>query len=202
MTAYAGRAGHTSSRPALVASGRWRRFVAFVLDQVILAVPTAIIGVLTLMAAVDDWGSLTYTANDGTAALTVEGEAQLRTAIAWVAIALGATAAFYYIIFTALFGQTPGKAILGIQVIETAGGAVPSIATASIRYGVYALPGLIATGAAIMGISISSWDWVLGIAWLAIVGWIFIDPVRRGVHDMVAGTVVVSTEQPSERGRF
>ncbi|MCH8816889.1 MAG: RDD family protein [Chloroflexi bacterium] len=76
----------------------------------------------------------------------------------------------YLILFTGLRGQTPGKMVAGIIVVD-AEGHVPGVAVAIPRE---VVGRLIATAA--LG---------LGLAWISF------DPKRQGWHDKIAGTYVV-----------
>ena len=80
----------------------------------------------------------------------------------------------YYILFTGLKGQTPGKMMLGIKVVNQRG-EVPGIWRAVLREG----PGKFLSGIALG----------LGYAWA---GW---DERKQAWHDKIASTFVVRTER-------
>jgi uncharacterized RDD family membrane protein YckC len=76
----------------------------------------------------------------------------------------------YLILFTGLRGQTPGKMVAGIIVVDDEG-HVPGVAVAIPREMVGRLVASAALG--------------LGLAWISL------DPKRQGWHDKIAGTYVV-----------
>ena len=85
------------------------------------------------------------------------------------------TSVVYYVLFTGLKGQTPGKMALGIQVVDAQGNP-PGIMRAILRE----LPGkLISTLAIFLGFF-----------------WIIWDRRKRGWHDYIAGTFVVRKKRP------
>lgn len=76
----------------------------------------------------------------------------------------------YYVLFTGLKGQTPGKMATGIQVV-TEGGEVPGVGRAFLRE--------------IIGKIISTVVIFIGYIWVAF------DPRKQGWHDKIARTYVV-----------
>jgi uncharacterized RDD family membrane protein YckC len=98
-----------------------------------------------------------------------------------VIVALGGAAyalwiAGYFVVFWSATGQTPGNRVLQIRVCRDADGAVPSPRAALLRLVALMLAAL-----------------PLFAGFLPIV----LDDRRRGVHDMIAGTVVVSAPPPA-----
>jgi uncharacterized RDD family membrane protein YckC len=79
----------------------------------------------------------------------------------------------YFWLFTGLNGQTPGKMILGIKVVNIRG-EKPGLGTAAVRE--------------ILGRFISGAVFCLGYLWIAI------DEEKRGWHDSIASTHVVRVE--------
>lgn len=79
----------------------------------------------------------------------------------------------YFWLFTGLRGQTPGKMLLGIKVVN-AQGEKPGLGIAALRE--------------ILGKFISSVVFCLGYLWIAI------DQEKRGWHDSIASTHVVKVE--------
>lgn len=85
--------------------------------------------------------------------------------------------AIYTVVPTALWGQTPGKIAVGTRVVVEEDGSRPGWRRAVLRW---ALPG-VAGRLPYVGL------WV-GLAVMASLVW---DPRRRGLHDRLAGTIVV-----------
>ena len=125
--------------------GFWIRFVAAVIDAVILGAVSAI---LALPAFLD----LMF----------------LPLRFLWL---FGPW--LYFWLFTGLKGQTPGKMLLGIKVVD-AQGEKPGLGIAALRE--------------IVGRFISSVVFCLGYLWIAI------DEEKRGWHDSIASTHVVKAK--------
>lgn len=94
----------------------------------------------------------------------------LAAALAW-AVVVG-----YEAWFTTATGQTIGKRALGIRVVVAGGGEPPTLGSSLTR----------AAFPVLLGIP------TLGIGWLVPYLWALWDRDRRGLHDRVAGTEVVS----------
>lgn len=90
------------------------------------------------------------------------------------------TNASYHIAFWMLAGQTPGKRLMGVRVVRSAGGRI-RFWRAVVRW---------------LGYSVSG---ILFIGYL----WILVDNKRQGFHDKLADTVVVySWPEGKQRGTF
>jgi uncharacterized RDD family membrane protein YckC len=85
--------------------------------------------------------------------------------------------AVYELVPTALWGRTPGKAIVGTRVVGIGDGEVPGWTRAILRW---ALPAL--------AFQVQAVGWALALLVRAALA---LDPLRRGVHDRLAGTIVV-----------
>ncbi|MDA1258136.1 MAG: RDD family protein [Chloroflexi bacterium] len=86
----------------------------------------------------------------------------------------------YMILFTGLRGQTPGKMVAGIIVVDDQG-RLPGVAVAIPREMVGRFVAVAALG--------------LGLAWISL------DPKRQGWHDKIAGTYVVMKPKPDRPKR-
>ena len=80
----------------------------------------------------------------------------------------------YYVIFTYARGQTPGKMLLGLHVVDDDGNK-PNLRTVLMRE--------------VVGKAISALALLIGYLWII---W---DPRKRGWHDHIAGTFVVKRER-------
>lgn len=81
----------------------------------------------------------------------------------------------YFVALWAVFGQTVGKRVLGLRVVDAAGAPI----------------GLGRAGVRMAGYLLSALPAYLGFAW------VLVDPKRRGWHDMLAGTLVVYDRAPA-----
>jgi uncharacterized RDD family membrane protein YckC len=96
---------------------------------------------------------------------------RLLTAVGFVFLAV------YELVPTALWGRTPGKAIVGTRIVGIGDDQPPGWTRAILRW---VLPALA------FQVHVVGWALALGVrAALAF------DPLRRGVHDRLAGTIVV-----------
>ena len=117
--------------------GFWIRFLASLIDSVILFIVALILGAITAGAS------------------------------AYIQLIINI---LYYVLFTGLRGQTPGKMVVGIQVL-TREGEVPGIGRAILRE--------------VIGKFVSGIVLLLGYIWVAF------DPNKQGWHDKIAGTYVI-----------
>ncbi len=83
---------------------------------------------------------------------------------------------------TALWGRTPGKAMLGLRVVDVRTGRAPGFSPAVLR-------GLLVHGW--VGIPVLGW-----VVPVAIVGSTLLSPTTRGIHDRLAGTSVIDADPP------
>lgn len=95
----------------------------------------------------------------------------LVAAVAFVFLAL------YEVIPTALWGRTPGKAIVGTRVVGMADGRVPGFRRAVLRWVLPALAYQVHVVGAVLAVLLRA---VL-----------VADPLHRGIHDRLAGTIGV-----------
>ncbi len=126
------------------------------------------------------------------AAAFVDGLLLGLLALAVVRLPLGLTAqralltaagALYLILTTALTGRTLGKRLLGLRVVDITTGELCSLRAATLRWLVPAAPALVSYVSPV----IASYT-----AWFSFVVFVPIlrSPQHRGVHDLVAGTIV------------
>ena len=165
--------GYEQRTPRIVV-GFWRRFFADSLDAVVLGVAGFTIGY-----------ALRYTFSGmGLHAL-------------WVGLACSVL--YFGLLHTRLgAGQTPGKRLLGIQVLKR-DGTFLSLRDSLIRYLAVSFVfynGLYGSFVALLPPSASM---ALGAVFLLVVAWAFfacfllipVHPLKRGLHDLLAGSVVV-----------
>ena len=88
---------------------------------------------------------------------------------------------FYELFLITLIGQTMGKMVTNIVVIKIEDGSFPGWKSSCMRWAVLYLPLLVP----LIGI----------VLFLLVIVSPFFDPHRRGWHDKIAGTVVISTSE-------
>ncbi len=94
----------------------------------------------------------------------------------------------YFVGFWTWRGQTPGKMLIGARIVRLDGSPV-GIGWSLLRYLFYLMPffGPIV----LLGSLVSGWfDFLLPLVAIVVMA---LNPKRRGVHDFVAGTVVINT---------
>jgi uncharacterized RDD family membrane protein YckC len=134
---------------------RWRRFVGFAVDWMVLVlIALVIVSVLGIDLGDRD-------------ALRLPTLARL---------VQGLVGAAYYIGFTVLGGQTPGKMLIGTRVVMERTTLIPGLGPSTLRW---VVPGVFVF---LPGVSVIS---------AVIYGWLLFDTLRRGLHDKAAKTVVV-----------
>ncbi len=155
-------------------AGFLERLGAAVIDWLIVG---ALVGTL---AAVFSASAIVVLAAEAVAALTPNGDISSEQAVALalqagvfgLGLALASVLAkwAYFVLFTGLKGQTPGKMVVGLRVVDDRGN-VPGIARAIMREVV---------GKFISGL-------VLNLGYL----WVIWDGQKQGWHDKIADTYVV-----------
>lgn len=148
-------------------AGFWLRALAGLVDALVLAALFVVLDLLVAVILRHPLPRLGQLGPDYLVDVAVNGDA-----LAVVGLALLAILGFlYYFIFHALRGQTPGKRLLGLRVID-GWGRRPSLGRALARTAAY-LPSLL----------------LLALGFL----WIGFDREKRGLHDWLADTYVIRT---------
>ena len=147
-------------------AGRLHRFLAFVIDIIVLAV---IGGILSAIGII----KITF-GGDAEEVTTADGVIQ-------VIIAFG-----YFFLLTAMFGATLGKMALGMKVVDRDGNKA-GFGSVAIRELIARALGAMIT--AVVGAGIGD---LVGIAvGVIIIIMILFDEKRQGLHDRIGGTFVV-----------
>ncbi|TQS22149.1 RDD family protein [Microbispora hainanensis] len=155
-------------------AARRHRFAAFLVDNLILLAANALIGLVLKPPAqprADDPGYLTTLLNP-----YADTDWPLQIAIAVVGAA-------YFWVQHALWGQTLGKRLYRLKVVSAATGAMPTRRQVGVRTLVHPFLS-------------SAVPYLGSVLYLVDALWIFADPRRRCLHDVVAGTVVVDVSAP------
>jgi len=146
-------------------AGFWRRALAFAVDGVILLVLFGALGGLSAMLLHRPLPRLSQLGPDYLVDVAVNGDALTLTGLALFAV----LALAYFAVFHGLVGQTVGKRLLGIRVIDGFGERL-SFGRAVLRS---------------FGYVASSLLLLLGFLWIAF------DREKRGLHDWIADTYVI-----------
>jgi uncharacterized RDD family membrane protein YckC len=154
MTGYAETTTYAVARPVLEACGRRRRFFAALLDGVVLAFVGMIVGIAITLAFDGSLESFGLEQSPGTTTWNSGiGDDLGGTALA-ISVVMTAITAVYFVAFHATTGQTPGKAMLGIKVVDVHTGDAPNLGTSILRYAVYARAGAVGGGHGIRGAAV------------------------------------------------
>ncbi|MGZ6209278.1 MAG: RDD family protein [Syntrophales bacterium] len=143
--------------------GFWRRAMAFSIDKIILFFTSLFVLFIGMLAL-----SISFLADYR----EMLPERLEEITITFVFIYLLMTvfiSMFYFTYFHGAAGQTPGKMIFGLKVVQSTGEQM-TFGLAFLRW---------------VGYIISAIIFYLGFAWIAF------DPKKQGWHDKIAGTVVV-----------
>ncbi len=159
--------------PGVRFAGHGARFGAYVIDALIVGTVTT---VLFLVVAIPLFGSLLGTA--------INNPDSLEDPSTWAgfgaglgffivgALVIGIFSLLYFPFFWARGGATPGMSIAGIRVVNDRDGSPIGWGPALLR---------------LVGFWVSGAVFYLGFVW------ILVDARRRGWHDLLAGTCVIST---------
>jgi uncharacterized RDD family membrane protein YckC len=171
--------------PVHVRAGFGRRTAAYLIDALILSIPSVIVSQLILQPAVQRLEQLSTMASPSEAEIGAAvggffGAIVVYTLIVWVGAAL------YYALGWAKVGYTPGKKLMNLKVVR-ADGHPPSVGRAVVRYAIlYGLP----------------WPVVLLTVWISLISILMVlGGEKRGLHDRLAGTYVVRRRE-FEAGQY
>jgi uncharacterized RDD family membrane protein YckC len=153
-----------SYTPAPYYGGFWLRFVAYVIDSVIVAIPSWIVG--TIVGAIIN-ASRVPSDVSGSAVSNLPPGALLVILSLYVILLIWAVG--YFVYFWSI-GATLGMRVLRLRVVDADTGRPIGIARALLRY---------------LGFFISSLVCYIGLIWAAF------DTRKQGWHDKIANTVVL-----------
>lgn len=152
--------GETTNLLSVPKGGFWVRLVAYGVDNFLVFLGTVFLSFVSGLAT--GLGGLT----------TSMDTEEIERLAAFFGFFIGIfTGLFYFTFFIGWCGQTPGKRLFGLKVVQVNGDPVP-YTKALVRY-----LGYIASFA------------LLGLGFLMIA----LDRQKRGLHDLIAGTLVIKT---------
>lgn len=157
-------------------AGFWRRFVAYTVDNIIINIVFLIFTVIITTAFV--LGSMSGNARAWLADLTDPAR------ITSIALLVGAVyivlSIAYFTYFHGIKGRTPGKMLLGLQVLSADG--------TPIGFGISFLRAV--------GYLVSSLLFTIPLGFI----WAAFDKRKQGWHDKIAGTVVIIRHEENDAG--
>lgn len=146
-------------------AGFWRRLVAYMIDNTIITIIFILLAILAMVAYFA--GAVGGESDNLITTFADPGRIALMTILIWGVSFCVAMAYFTY--FHGTTGRTPGKMLMGLQVVGTDGKPI-SFGIAFLRS---------------VGYLISSIVFCLGYIWIGF------DKRKQGWHDKIAGTVVI-----------
>ncbi len=110
---------------------------------------------------------------------------------------MAALIAAYEIVSVALWGRTIGKLVAATRVVALESGATPGLSRAVLRW---AVPAIVSLGSLFQsdGLAGGLASMVSGVVTIVVYVGLLKEPLRQGVHDKVAGTVVVLVPRADE----
>jgi uncharacterized RDD family membrane protein YckC len=150
-------------------AGFWRRLVAYVIDSTIITIIFFVLFMIAMMAFL--FGAMSVDSSEWLADLIDPTRASSLFIFTWIFYAAMMLAYFTY--FHGATGRTPGKMLLGLQVLSADGTPIS-----------YSIAFLRAVGYLVSGVLFN-----IGFIWAAF------DKRKQGWHDKIAGTVVIIREQ-------
>jgi uncharacterized RDD family membrane protein YckC len=150
-------------------AGFWRRLVAYLIDSTIITIVFFVLFMIAMMAFL--FGSMSGNSSKWLADLMDPTRVSSILIFTWIFYAAMTIAYFTY--FHGTTGRTPGKMLLGLQVLSTNGTPI-SFGIAFLRAVGYLISGALFN---------------IGFIWAAF------DKRKQGWHDKIAGTVVIIREQ-------
>ena len=171
--------------PGYAYVGFWRRFCAFLIDALILAIPTwalmfaVLLGPLASQSFQFFYAPGRFVTDPATGRRVLDPaafealQASLAGMLQWIllmGVLILLLQMLYHAALWSRYGGTLGQLALGVQVRNEADGSRISFGRACLRF---------------IGFLVSTWALYIGLIWVAF------DPRKQGWHDKIAGTVVI-----------
>lgn len=157
----------TGPGPGLRYAGFWIRFLAYLVDAVILDVPLGVIGYLILSPSIH----VTCTPIDQSfGQYQCAGLTTANSLLPLLVLGALAVTGVYFVVCWSKYQRTAGQALCGLRVVDAATGGRITTSRAIGRF---------------VGFIVSSWVLDIGLIWAAF------DAQKQGWHDKMASTFVV-----------
>ena len=190
--------GAPGPAPGLVYAGFWWRVLGYLLDSLIVGVPTAVVGTIFLWSSLSDWfNALSDYFNTvcagGTCNTTLYPPPALHLPagnVAFVAVCESVIAFLYFGVLVSSWGSTVGQRAIGARVVRVEDPAhrLP-LERAAVRAIVFWGPGLI-TALLYIG-QVSGLGILVDLVVFLAVLWVAWDPRKQGLHDKLGRALVV-----------
>lgn len=159
----------TGPAPGLRYAGFWIRFVAYLVDWIILAIPLGAIAWVILGPSLANISCTNVDTGFGSS-FECSGIQQLQPLFWLIALAYLVVGAAYFVVSWGRFGHTLGQKLCGLRVVDAVTGGPITTGRAVGRY---------------LGFIVSGWVLDIGLIWAAF------DQRKQGWHDKMASTFVV-----------
>jgi uncharacterized RDD family membrane protein YckC len=160
---------HAGPAPGIAYAGFWIRFIAVVIDGIIVGVPLFILFLVIEGPAFKSYTDCISSAG-ATGSYASCGSIYSYGSIQYFNLVTLVVQLAYFAVMWSSFGGTLGQRMLGLHVVDAATGGKIGIGRAIGRY---------------IGYLISAFVLLIGLIWAAF------DPRKQGWHDKMAGTFVV-----------
>jgi uncharacterized RDD family membrane protein YckC len=160
--------------PVYKFAGFWRRFVAYLIDNTIICIVFFVLLMIAMMAFFIG----AATGEESAWIADLANPTKISSVMIFIWLFLFVITIGYFTYFHGTTGRTPGKMLLGLQVVSENGTPV-TFGIAFLRSVGYLVSGAI---------------FYLGFIWAAF------DKRKQGWHDKIAGTVVIIREEQNQTG--
>jgi uncharacterized RDD family membrane protein YckC len=159
----------TGPAPGLRYAGFWIRFLAYIVDAIIIDIPVFAVAYALIAPTIPNI-SCSNVDNGLGATVQCTGLNQLTSTFWLIALVGFVIGGVYFVVMWSRFGQTLGQKLCGLRVVDAATGERIPLGRAVGRY---------------IGFLVSAWVLYIGLIWVA--G----DSQKQGWHDKMASTFVV-----------
>jgi len=160
--------------PVYKFAGFWRRLIAYLIDSTIISIVLVILWMIAMMAFFIG----AATGEESAWIPDLANPTKISSVMIFIWLFLFVITIGYFTYFHGTTGRTPGKMLLGLQVVNEDGTPV-TFGIAFLRSVSYLVSGVI---------------FYLGFIWAAF------DKRKQGWHDKIAGTVVIIREEQNQTG--
>jgi len=162
----------TGPAPGVQFAGHGARLGAYILDAILVGLVTSVLLVIFLIPLFSSLWGMSITSDGEISGVDAGAVTAAAGGLILGSLVIGGLALLYFPFFWARGGATPGMKVAGIRVVSDRDGSRIRWGTALLR---------------LIGWWVSAAVFYIGFVW------ILVDSRRRGWHDLIAGTCVIST---------